>query len=153
MPEAGIGVLVLCLFFARSARGLYPVEVSFTVWLYFFTESNLTRKVNISLSIETDTSTLPDAVQTTLFRIAQEQINNILKLSKAKGASIHLSDRGDFVTPVIEDNGKGFDPLTKKGGIGIRNICYCAEKMQGTADFISASGNGCILKVRVPRAI
>jgi PAS domain S-box-containing protein len=89
-------------------------------------------------------------VKEAFFRIVQEQMSNIYKHANATKVTIRItSDAGNAVLSV-EDNGKGFDPGKKKGGIGLSNIHSRAESCNGTARFISAPGAGCTLLVNIP---
>jgi PAS domain S-box-containing protein len=93
---------------------------------------------------------LDDKMQVTIFRIVQEQLNNILKHSKATNASIRLSRYENDVTLAISDNGKGCDASAEKAGIGIINIKSRAELYGGTVTITSKPGKGYELKVVLP---
>lgn len=86
----------------------------------------------------------------TLYRIAQEQINNIVRHSEAAQVFVELFPEDGHVELVIADNGKGFDPETVKPGMGLKNIRSRAELLNGKAQIISSPGNGCKLKVVIP---
>ena len=58
----------------------------------------------------------------TIFRIVQEQLNNILKHSRATKVVIRLEVLEDTVKLSIKDNGIGFDIAKCKKGLGLRNI-------------------------------
>ncbi len=85
-----------------------------------------------------------------VFRIVQEQVNNILKHSKASRAEIKLSVTEKMLNITIEDNGIGFDTMKRAPGIGLNNIVGRAELHNGTVDVVSSPGNGCTLKVSIP---
>ncbi len=85
-----------------------------------------------------------------LFRIIQEQINNIIKYAIASVILIRLITDRDQVMLVVSDNGKGFDPLTIKKGLGLNNIISRAELFNGKAEIRSKPGEGCTLIVSVP---
>lgn len=85
-----------------------------------------------------------------LFRIIQEQLNNILKHAEATRVSIHLLQNKKMIKLVISDNGQGFDIDKKQSGIGIQNIKSRAASYRGSADFISVPGHGCILTTIFP---
>ena len=55
-------------------------------------------------------SSLPQTLTTTLFRITQEGVNNIVHHSQAKKASIKVSLTENEVYLKISDDGHGFDP-------------------------------------------
>jgi PAS domain S-box-containing protein len=85
-----------------------------------------------------------------IFRIIQEQLNNILKHSKATEASINLLQNKKFIELTISDNGVGFDTSKKRNGIGLENIKSRAMTYKGTASFVSQLQEGCVLTVTFP---
>jgi PAS domain S-box-containing protein len=85
-----------------------------------------------------------------IFRIVQEQLNNIIKHAKASIVIIKLSRQKEKIVLCVSDNGTGFDINRKVKGIGIRNIKSRAAFYQGTAHFDSKKDKGCILNVIFP---
>lgn len=87
-----------------------------------------------------------------LFRIAQEQVNNILKHAQAKSLSFELTAEDEAVLMVITDDGIGFDSeaVRFKKGVGLSNIASRAELFNGKVDIVSAPGKGCSLRISVP---
>jgi PAS domain S-box-containing protein len=82
-----------------------------------------------------------------IFRIVQEQLNNILKHSKATEAIINLSQKKQSITLTILDNGVGFNKETAKKGVGLASIESRAASYNGIASFISRPGHGVALTV------
>ena len=93
---------------------------------------------------------LTEALQLDIFRIVQEQLNNILKHANASQAEIHLTKTNRTVELVISDNGDGCDSTEKKRGVGILNIMSRADLYQGTVSILSHPGEGYVLKVGFP---
>ncbi|MEO5564638.1 MAG: PAS domain S-box protein [Chitinophagaceae bacterium] len=93
---------------------------------------------------------LNEKLQITIFRIIQEQLNNVLKHSKATKAVIDLGRVEDRIILTISDNGQGSDPANNKNGVGIINIKSRAELYGGIATIISNPGEGFQLKVELP---
>jgi two-component system sensor histidine kinase UhpB len=89
-------------------------------------------------------------VKLTLYRIVQEQINNILKHSRATSASIRLGLVSKDIFLSIKDDGIGFDTTKNSGGIGLRNIANRVDFYDGVVQIVSSSGNGCTLEVTIP---
>lgn len=85
-----------------------------------------------------------------IFRIVQEQTNNIVKYANAKHVKILLEESHNSVYLTISDDGKGFDTSVQSKGIGFINIYNRVDAFGGEAEIISSPGNGCILKVRFP---
>jgi PAS domain S-box-containing protein len=93
---------------------------------------------------------LTDKFKLNLFRIVQEQLNNIIKHSKATQATISLFQSKNSTTLVISDNGRGFDTSQTQGGTGMANIRSRAVSYKGVADFVSGHDHGCVLTVNFP---
>jgi PAS domain S-box-containing protein len=94
-------------------------------------------------------------VETNLYRIAQEALNNIYKHSEATRASVMLESRRNEIVLVIEDDGIGFDPdsmkrATESGrGLGLIGMQERAAIMDGSIEIESSTGNGTTIFVRV----
>jgi signal transduction histidine kinase len=110
-----------------------------------------TRVLNIKFeSEECNEDVLPENQKLSLFRIVQEQLNNIIKHSGAQNVSIRLrTKRQEFILE-IKDDGRGFDIDSAPKGIGILNIKNRAELFNGKAEIFSEPGNGCLLVVSFP---
>lgn len=86
----------------------------------------------------------------TLYRIVQEQINNIVKHSSASSVLIELFAEENSIHLIITDDGQGFDLNTVKKGQGLKNMRSRAELLNGTSEIITSPGKGCKLKVTIP---
>jgi two-component system sensor histidine kinase UhpB len=93
---------------------------------------------------------IPPPVKEALYRIVQEQLNNIHKHAKASLVQVHLSTDTGSVALIIRDNGVGFNPKKKRKGIGITNIYNRAESFDGKVEIFSRSGAGCTLSIQIP---
>jgi signal transduction histidine kinase len=88
-----------------------------------------------------------------IYNIIEELINNILKHSKAKNASINLMQRnGDKLLIQIIDDGNGFDVkrARKKDGLGLSHIEARIKIMQGVFNINSKQGEGTSIFISVP---
>ncbi|MBC7828260.1 MAG: PAS domain-containing protein [Chitinophagaceae bacterium] len=85
-----------------------------------------------------------------VFRIIQEQLNNILKHAHAEKVNITLTQNKKSIVLCISDNGIGFDTSKKQNGIGVANIKSRALAYNGIADFNSQPGQSCVLSVTFP---
>lgn len=85
-----------------------------------------------------------------IYRIVQEQINNILKHSRATEAFIELKTISNWLHLVVKDNGIGFDIRQKSRGIGLNNIISRVEMQNGKMEIVSEPGKGCLLKIEIP---
>jgi len=98
---------------------------------------------------------LPDFINTTLFRVAQESLTNIQKHADAKNILIKISIKKDWLTMIIKDDGIGFDvqeaSRSSNSGIGLRNLSERVEYHLGTFH-IESSSAGTITTVKIPTA-
>lgn len=92
-------------------------------------------------------------IQTYLYRIVQEALNNILKHSGADQAYVKLLDDHDTIYLSIQDNGRGFrlQESGSQGGHGLHNIRERVRLLGGTIDLKSASGKGTLIQIKVPK--
>ncbi|MEI9806453.1 MAG: ATP-binding protein [Bacteroidota bacterium] len=95
-------------------------------------------------------SVLPDNMKLMLFRIIQEQINNIIRHAHADIINISLQTLEGCILLSVADNGKGFDPGSVKRGLGFSNINNRADLFGGTLKIEAAPGRGCLIRVLIP---
>jgi PAS domain S-box-containing protein len=95
-------------------------------------------------------NSVSDKFKLNVYRMVQEQLNNILKHAKATQVAISLSQNKKIIQLTISDNGVGFDTGKKRKGIGLANIKSRAASYKGTADFVSQPGQGCVLNIIFP---
>ena len=95
---------------------------------------------------------LSDQVQDSLYRIAQEALNNSLKHAKANQVILNLIDAESKVTMEIIDDGVGFNPdeEIEGGGLGLDGIIERAELIKGKLIIDSRSGQGTTIRIEVP---
>jgi two-component system, NarL family, sensor kinase len=95
---------------------------------------------------------LDSNIETMLYRVVQECVNNTIKHAGATTLDISLIRDKDGISGTIEDNGKGFDATDseKLKGIGIKNISSRIEYLKGTVDFDSAPGRGTVVALHIP---
>ena len=110
----------------------------------------LTKTFHINLKVKLDSIDQFNSLQQLyIYRIIQEQLNNIIKHANANNVLVELTENYEFVELVIQDDGKGFNPKEKSGGIGLTNIQNRAELLNGTLEIVSAPNEGCLLKVSI----
>ena len=83
-------------------------------------------KIEVGTDIDkTLISKLSTEQQLMVFRIVQEQTNNIIKHAAASEANISLREKDNNINLIIRDNGKGFNNETQKmKGIEFVNIFH-----------------------------
>ncbi|RZL47786.1 MAG: tetratricopeptide repeat protein [Pedobacter sp.] len=110
------------------------------------------RKLKINLETVGLNERLDQNVETVLYRVIQETVNNVIKHAEANSLDIQLTKDEDGINAMIEDNGKGFDAsqLEKFEGIGLKNIRSRVEYLKGNVDFSSTPGAGTLVAIHIP---
>ena len=98
---------------------------------------------------------LENMVETILYRVIQESVNNTIRHAAASQLDISLHNNSNGISLLIEDNGKGFDPekISNNGqpdGLGLQNIKSRIAFLNGTVDWDSSPGNGTVVSVYIP---
>jgi PAS domain S-box-containing protein len=95
---------------------------------------------------------LPSEAETTLYRIAQEALNNVAKHARATSVEIILERRADQALLIIEDDGVGFEPAqasSNRQGFGLLGMQERAALVGATLQ-IESTGKGTTILVRMP---
>lgn len=90
---------------------------------------------------------LAENVKLMIFRIIQEQLNNIIKYASASRVAIQLSNHDGRLQLKIADDGKGFHPEQIKKGVGFNSIANRAGLFNGEVEIYSLPGKGCSVNV------
>ena len=94
---------------------------------------------------------LPIEIESTLFKIALEGLNNVVKHAKASEIQVGLYYKPDGCRLIIQDDGVGFDPESEEvfGGYGLANMREQLEGINGTLSTDSHPGQGTTLEIEV----
>jgi PAS domain S-box-containing protein len=95
-------------------------------------------------------NTIPENQKLMLFRIIQEQLNNIIKHAKAKAVTVILAQERGALHLTIADDGIGFKTAQVNKGLGLTNIRNRAELFGGKVQITASEGNGCTLEIIIP---
>lgn len=96
------------------------------------------------------------SVETAIFRIAQEAINNVAKHAQAKEVKVRFEFADDRISLLVEDDGKGFDVASvigAEGGtasLGLAGMNERATLLGGNVTIESEPGQGTKVRVEVP---
>ncbi|MCL2912655.1 histidine kinase [Shewanella corallii] len=108
---------------------------------------------NIKLAI----SPLPPlgkSLQSGIFRIIQEALNNIQRHADASSVILTLAASDQLLILTLEDDGKGFDPEEARhhspGHLGLISMTERVEGFGGTINIMSKPGCGSRLEIRIP---
>ena len=90
-------------------------------------------------------------IEATLYRIAQEALNNVARHAHAQSVGVVLERRGRTLSLVIEDDGVGFDASTISNTmIGLVGMRERAAVVGGSLDIEPTAGGGTTVLARVP---
>jgi signal transduction histidine kinase len=115
----------------------------------------------VSCTIETELEgrRLAPELETVLFRVTQESLNNVGKHARASNVTVSLAADDGAVRLRIRDDGVGFDPLVARRLAGERHFGLAGmrervEMVGGRLVVDSAPGRGTTVKVEMaPRAV
>ena len=121
------------------------------------TELKSQHGVNSALNVRGQPRRLSTEQELTVFRIAQEALNNVWKHARATESTVNIDFLPDKVRVVIADNGCGFDARAevddpaRVGRLGILGMHERARLIGGTLAVRSEPGRGTTLELEVPR--
>jgi signal transduction histidine kinase len=106
----------------------------------------------VKLSVDLATAErLPANVETTLFRITQEALTNVVKHADAKTVHITFARQERLVVLTIDDDGCGFSRARVPGdGFGLVGMRERTASVNGVLDIESERGRGTRLTVEIP---
>ncbi|OZA65781.1 MAG: hypothetical protein B7X68_02935 [Sphingobacteriia bacterium 39-36-14] len=110
------------------------------------------RNIKINLTTEGLSDNLPSHIETVLYRVIQESVNNVIKHSKASKLDISIIKSLDGIDVMIEDNGIGFNlkNANKTNGIGLSNIKSRIQYLEGTVEWNTSEKNGTLVAIFIP---
>ena len=107
-------------------------------------QQNLT--VNFASTID---HPIHSEIESGLFRILQEALNNIVKHSDATQADIHLTSDESQILLSIKDNGRGFNTQQHSAGFGLQSMRERANEFGALLTIKSETGNGTTISVQI----
>lgn len=98
---------------------------------------------------------LSPEIETTIYRIAQEALNNVSKYAQVSHVDVILERQDGHAALMIGDDGQGFDPekvsvTGDRRGLGLINMRERAALVGGTLEIESAPGAGTTIYARLP---
>jgi two-component system, NarL family, sensor histidine kinase UhpB len=141
----------------RFARGLRPPALD-ELGLVPAIEAHVRsiRAVSeVSLALEADVlhGDLSAEAELAVYRIVQEALSNVLRHSRARRASVRLTREADRLVIVVEDDGRGFDPVeihATRAGLGLFGMSERAAYLGGRLDVRSTPGRGTRVRAEIP---
>jgi two-component system, NarL family, sensor histidine kinase UhpB len=135
---------------------LVPLPLDFYTLINLLEEEaeKMQQTFNIAVSVNYtgfNESLLNKELKLMIFRIVQEQLENIQVHAKATAASIRLFQKHDTLILTIADNGEGTNlNAAFSEGIGFKSIRNRVEVYNGSCNIHSVKGKGFLLTISVP---
>jgi signal transduction histidine kinase len=95
---------------------------------------------------------LAGPMETALFRIVQEAVNNVIRHAQAKHVGVTLKRSREQVTLQVIDDGQGFDAQLPRSGrhVGLWSMRERVEQLGGQFVIRSAPGRGTVVTAMIP---
>ena len=107
--------------------------------------------LRVDLETQLGEERLPSEAETTLYRVIQEALTNVVKHSAANRVSILLQRKNSAVVAVVEDDGAGFDPNdTRADALGLSGMRERVSLAGGRLQVESSPGAGTTVVAEVP---
>jgi signal transduction histidine kinase len=143
---------------SKLGRAVYDLRSekapSFLSAVESLVEVNLQRDPDCKVRLEVQDDfpqEIPDETGTELLRIVQEALTNARRHSGARNVRVSLEvDGADALVAEVADDGRGFDPASANGGVGIEGMREWASLLGGYMVACSETGEGTSVRVRVP---
>jgi signal transduction histidine kinase len=95
-------------------------------------------------------SRLDAEVETTIYRLVQEALNNVVKHAGAEHVEVAVVERDDIVDITVRDDGQGFDARAAPPGFGLIGIRERLAVVRGSVRVDTTPGSGTHLHARIP---
>jgi two-component system, NarL family, sensor histidine kinase UhpB len=114
--------------------------------------------VEVTLNVDGDPDSLPEDVQTAVYRILQEALANVGRHAGATAVVVDIEARDERLELRVRDDGEGFDPgTTARGGagdgpgagLGLSGMAERARLAGGELDVRSTPGGGTTVTLRI----
>ena len=111
------------------------------------------RELDLVMTLEADEGErLPPTMETALFRIVQEAVNNVVRHAQAQHVTVALARGSDYVELRVADDGRGFNVLAPRTGrhVGLWSMRERVAQLGGQFEVHSAHGEGTAVTALIP---
>ena len=143
----------------RALRPIYLEDLGLVTALEMLTrETSQNNQLVVDFQKTGQERRLSREVELSLYRIAQEALNNVVKHSKAKHADLKIEFEASAIKMEVSDNGNGFlvpkspTELAPSGHFGLLGVHERADLIGARLEIESAMGKGTSLKVVLSEA-
>jgi signal transduction histidine kinase len=156
MDEFSAQVKALSADVHRLSHGLHPAKLEqlglATATTGFCREVEQAHQIAVQCSCQNVSRWLPADVALCLYRVTQEALQNVIKHSGAKNATVELTAADGEIHLNVADDGKGFDitAVPVGQGLGLVSVRERVRLVHGQVHWRSLPGKGTHVYVRVP---
>ncbi len=138
--------------FSHELRPIVLDQLGLVPALQFLAE-NVCRRAGVAIAVSGKLDArLAPAVEITLYRIAQEALNNVIKHAGARTANIEVRHTTECVSCTVRDDGVGVaaNRLESGTGLGLVGIRERLGALGGSVHIASRPGGGTTLRAEIP---
>lgn len=144
----------------RTIYALRPLDLESLGFLpalkKFMNDFGSANDIKVVFKLSGDAGSLSTKLQTALFRLAQESLNNIRKHALAVNVWVDLDLTEEWAALSVRDDGRGFDAkralpeARARGSVGMVQMRERAERAGGSFQLEAAPGQGTRIRVKLP---
>jgi|GEM_PF-623316 signal transduction histidine kinase/FixJ family two-component response regulator len=144
----------------QTIFALRPVEIETLGFVpameKFVSDFGNANDLRIAFQAQGDVAWLAPKVQSALYRLVQEALNNVRKHAQATNVWIDLNFDSECVRLSVRDDGVGFDMMKAldaargRGSVGILQMRERTERANGTFEIETSEGKGTQIRVKLP---
>jgi signal transduction histidine kinase len=105
---------------------------------------------SVELVCTGDLDALSDRHRTCVYRAIQEALTNCVRHSKAGAITVRVIRSEEALALSVTDDGVGFNPANRSGGLGLRGIEERVTELHGTMAVKSTASQGTTLTIQLP---
>ncbi len=109
-------------------------------------------EVELEANLEVDTGRLDAELETVVYRLVQEALNNVAKHAAAGRVELRVRSGHDSLSVLVLDDGRGFDPTAETSGFGLAGMRERVALAEGELRIESKPGAGTRVLASVPLA-
>jgi signal transduction histidine kinase len=113
---------------------------------------DITARIDLALESGRESTRLSGEVESTIYRLVQEALTNVVKHAGAERAWVEVSEDERQVTVSVRDDGSGFDPDKPGDGFGLVGMRERAALVDGRLLIDSTPGQGTTVRLVLPAA-
>jgi signal transduction histidine kinase len=106
--------------------------------------------INVVVEAPLSLPELPAVAVNTAYRVVSEALANVMRHSQALSCHVRVDHQDGVLEIEVRDDGCGFDPGVRSGGMGLRSIATRASLASGSAIVATAPGTGTTVTLQVP---